>query len=327
MAIPPLSGFQAFDAAARHLSFTLAADELFVTQAAISQRIKQLEEQLGFKLFIRHTRRLSLTDEGKQLAPVVTQSINAISQTIDAVHADQRSGPLTVSALPSFASKWLIPRLPEFNRQHPEIELRIHAGDRPVDFDSDSDGIDMAIRYAYSEIPGLHAVPLMVDEVYLVCSPSLLEQAGPISEPADLQDFVLIHDETDAQTHMPTSSGLDWDTWCLAVGVDIDTRNGLVFNQGHLVVQAAVEGQGVAITRSSLAQDDIDAGRLVRLFEDNVITSGGYTIVCREEMAERIKVVAFRDWLLEQTAIDQAKSRVKDIPLRVLKQASQQTTD
>lgn len=317
MSIPPLSGFRAFDAAARHLSFTLAAEELFVTQAAVSQRIKQLESQLGFKLFVRRARQLSLTDEGKQLAPVVAESIGAIAKAIDAVHADQRAGPLTVSTLPSFASKWLIPRLPDFNRKHAEIELRIHADDKPVDFDSD--GIDVAIRYAYVEVQGLHAVPLMVDQVVLVCSPGLLEGDVPLREPRDLQHFVLIHDETDSYKSHAACSGMDWDTWCRAVGVDIDTRYGLVFNQGHLVVQAAVDGQGVAITRTSLAQDDIDAGRLVRLFKDNVLASSSYSIVCRKEMAARTKIVAFRDWLLEQAAVDSVKSTVNELPLRVLR--------
>ena len=321
MSIPPLSGFRAFDAAARHLSFTLAAEELFVTQAAVSQRIKQLESQLGFKLFVRRTRQLSLTDEGEQLAPVVAQSIGAIAKAIDAVHADQRSGPLTVSTLPSFASKWLIPRLPDFNRRHPEIELRIHADDKPVNFDSD--GIDVAIRFAYAETPGLHAVALMVDQVVLVCSPALLEGDTQLRDPEDLRHFVLIHDETDSHKNHAACSGMDWNTWCRAVGVDIDTRNGLVFNQGHLVVQAAVEGQGVAITRTSLAQDDIDAGRLVRLFKDNVLASSSYSIVCRQEMAQRMKISTFREWLLEQAQIDGVKSTVGELPLRVLREVRQ----
>jgi len=298
MAIPSISGFQAFDAAARKLSFTLAADELFVTQAAISQRIKQLETRLGFKLFVRRARQLSLTDEGKLLAPVVGQSINAIAQAIDAVKADQRSGPLTVSTLPSFAMKWLLPRLLDFNQRHPEIELRIHADDAAVDFNAD--GIDVAIRYAYTEIPGLYAVPLMTDEVFPVCSPSLLARGKPLREPDDLNNFVLIHDESDNRFGNPNCSGLDWDTWCRAVGADVDTRGGLFFNQGDLVVQAAVAGQGVAITRTSLAQHDIDAGRLVRLFTSNLLASGSYSIVCRAEMAERTKIVAFRNWLLYQ---------------------------
>ncbi|MEM7207354.1 MAG: transcriptional regulator GcvA [Pseudomonadota bacterium] len=300
MAIPPLSGFRAFDAAARHLSFTLAAKELFVTQAAVSQRIKQLEEQLGFRLFVRRARALDLTEEGRQLAPVVARSVNAIAEAIDAIKADERSGPLTVSTLPSFAMKWLIPRLSDFNRYHPEIELRIHADDTPVDFSVG--GIDVAVRYVFADTPGLHAVPLMREEVFPVCSPALLKRSHKLEEPDDLRHFVLIHDETDSRFGEPNCHGLDWETWCRAVGVEIDTRSGLFFNQGDMVIAAAVEGQGVAITRTSLAQDDIDAGRLVRLFESNVMASGGYWIVCREEMAQRTKIVAFREWLLRQAA-------------------------
>jgi LysR family glycine cleavage system transcriptional activator len=299
MPIPSLGGFQAFEAAARHLSFTLAGEELFVTQAAISQRIKQLETQLGFKLFLRQVRQLALTEEGAQLAPVVTRSIGAIAQAIVAVNADQKCGPLTVSTLSSFAMKWLIPRLADFNLHYPEIQLRIHTGDAVVDFNSG--GIDLAIRYAAKEISGLYSVPLMVDEVFPVCSPALLASGKTLRKPGDLKNFVLIHDESDSSRFgHPNCSGLDWETWCRAVGADINTHTGLFFNQGDQVVQAAVAGQGVAITRTSLAQDDIAAGRLIRLFKSNVMASAGYSIVCRDDMLQSTKIVAFREWLLQQ---------------------------
>jgi len=296
---PPLTGLRTFEAAARHLSFTRAGDELAITQAAVSQQIKLLESRLGFALFHRMPRKLALTEEGVQLAATLSQSLTQIADTIGRLRASEAGGVLTVSTLPSFAMKWMIPRLGDFKRAHPAIDLRVHASDTTVDLYTD--GVDVAIRYNPEPVAGLTAVALMRDEVFPVCSPALLEGGPPLRSPDDLRYHTLIHDEADRSG----VSGLDWGTWCTAVGADIDTRGGLSFWQGDMVVQAAIEGQGVAITRTTLAQYDIEAGRLVRLFDSHVLARGGYALVCPVERAGQPKVRALREWLLAQAELSQ----------------------
>ncbi|MCH8926145.1 MAG: LysR family transcriptional regulator, partial [Proteobacteria bacterium] len=194
--LPPLNALRAFEAAARHLSFTKAAEELYVTQAAISHQVKALEAALDLQLFRRLNRRLMLTDAGQLYLPALTEAFDAIDTASARLRADENAGRLVVSVANSLAAKWLLPRLPRFRDRHPEIEVEISAADRLVDFGRDN--VDMALRYGLGNYPGLRVDPLMKDTNFPVCSPELL--AGPISlsEPGDLRRHNLLHDAGNA---------------------------------------------------------------------------------------------------------------------------------
>ncbi|MBF0277030.1 MAG: transcriptional regulator GcvA [SAR324 cluster bacterium] len=296
--LPPLNGFHVFECAARHLSFTQAAKELYVTQAAVSQQIKQLEQNLGFKLFHRLTRQLALTEEGKRLADEVRSTLIRLSEVINELQKDERNGVLTLSTLPGFAVKWLIPRLNDFNQRFPEIVLHLHTEMRLVNFRTDK--VDMAIRYGRGDYGDLNVTFMMKDEIFPVCSPQLLKKSGPILQPEDLLKHVLLFYMEQEQLPVPHR---DWVTWFNAVGVavtEFDFNEGMSFNATHMVLEAAIAGTGIALGRTALVSEDLAAGRLVRLFDHHVRSENAYYIVSPESTAESYKIKAFRDWLLEQ---------------------------
>ncbi|MFH1804087.1 MAG: transcriptional regulator GcvA [Pseudomonadota bacterium] len=296
MRLPPLQALRAFEAAARHLNFTRAAEELFVTQGAVSQQIRQLEEYLGFRLFYRLPRRLQLTDEGDRLARAANEGFSRIAGEIESLLAVEEAGVVTVSVLQSFAVKWLIPRLGHFRDQHPDIDVRIHADDRLVDFRAE--GIDLAVRFGRGRYPNLYAELLMRDEVFPVCSPDYLASAPPLRTPEDILNHQLLHDAT-AQVELPRAA--DWNFWLEGVGVNnITLRRGLRFNSGDMVIQAALMGQGIGMARTSLAAQDLKAGLLVRPFPQKVASSYAYYIACPEENLNRPRVQAFVRWLKEE---------------------------
>jgi LysR family glycine cleavage system transcriptional activator len=293
-----LQALRAFDAAARHLNFTRAAEELFVTQGAVSQQIRQLEEYLGFRLFFRLPRRLVLTDEGERLARATSEGFTRIAGEIESLLAVEEAGVVTVSVLQSFAVKWLIPRLGHFRTEHPEIDVRIHADDRLVDFRTE--GIDLAVRFGRGHYPNLHTERLMRDEVFPVCSPDYLAANPPLRVPQDIAGHQLLHDAT-SDAGMPRAS--DWQFWLDGVGVDgIDLRRGLRFNSGDMVIQAALMGQGIGVARTSLAAQDLKAGLLVRPFSQKVVSSYAYYVTCPEENLNRPRVTAFIRWLKKEVA-------------------------
>ena len=242
--LPPLNTLRAFEASCRYLSFTKAADELFVTQAAISHQIKTLEEALEVKLFRRLNRALMLTEEGQILLPAVQEALGILGDAVGKLREQEKTGTLTVSMLPSFASSWMVPRLGRFQAAHPDIDLRISANFDLVDFDRDD--VDVAIRWGKGEYPGLTSVHLMTEELFPVCSPDLVSRADhPLKCPEDLKYHTLLHDD------MRT----DWRMWLLAADVDgVDPDRGVSLNQSDMVLQAAIDGQGVALGRSILAQ-------------------------------------------------------------------------
>ena len=286
--LPPLNALRAFEAAARLLSFTRAADELAVTQAAISHQVKSLEEWLGVLLFQRLPRRLALTDSGRELLETIRDAFDRIEVGVARARRNDGGGPLTVTVVPSFAAKWLVPRLGRFQAQHPDIEVRIAADTRLTRFD---DGVDVAIRAGRGHWPDLVCERLMSEELYPVCSPRLL--AGPVRlvEPDDLRHHTLLHDDFEH----------DWRMWLQAAGVSgVDWRRGPRFSDSSMVVQAAVEGQGIALARSALAQEDLKAGRLVRPFRIDLASDLAYYIVCPPSHIGRQKVRAFRDWLMKE---------------------------
>ena len=285
--LPPLNALRAFEAAARHLSFTRAAEELHVTQAAISHQVKALEEHLGRKLFRRLNRALLLTDDGQAYLPSVSRAFTLLNDATDNLLTKQAPGPLTVSALPSFAARWLVPRLGRFRQIRPDIDLRIDPSADLTDFAGGD--VDVGIRYGRGKYPGMRADWLMTEDIFPVCSPSLLEGPHPLHDPGDPEHQVLLHDDGHG----------DWRTWLLAAAADrVDPTRGPIFTDSSMLIQAAMAAQGVALARGVLAADELAAGRLVRPFTLSLPTEYAYYLVCPVNTAEHPKIAAFRDWLL-----------------------------
>jgi LysR family glycine cleavage system transcriptional activator len=294
--LPPLNAIRAFEAAARHLSFTKAAEELFVTQAAISHQIKALEAALGLQLFRRFNRRLMLTDAGQAYLPPLREALDGIAAATERLRAAEQTGSLKVSVLPSFAAKWLLPRLSRFRERHPEIDVLVSASNALVDFAREE--ADIAIRYGFGRYPGLEVEFLMGDRIFPVCSPKLLETGPPLRGPADLRHHTLLHD-ADALADESES----WRVWLEAAGVSgVDPSRGPGFSDSSMLLQAAVDGQGVALGRSALAALDLEAGRLVQPFGPSIPSNLSYFIVTQRGAGERPKVRLFHDWLLEEAA-------------------------
>ena len=292
--LPPLNALRAFEAAARHLSFTRAAEELNVTQAAISHQVKGLEERLGVVLFRRLNRALLLTDAGQSYLPAVRDAFDRIAEATGDLKALDRAGVLTVSVLPSFAAKWLVPRLGGFRHAHPDIDVHIAPSDHLTDFARED--VDLAIRYGKGEWPGLRAERMLTEKICPVCSPRLLEGPHRLRTPADLGRHTLLHDDM----------RIDWRMWLLAAGVEgIDASRGPSFTDSSMVIQAAVEGQGVALGRSALAAADLATGRLVKPFDISLPAAAAYYVVCPEATAERPKIVAFRDWVIAEAGSEE----------------------
>ena len=297
--LPPLNALRAFEAAGRHLSFSKAAADLNVTPAAISHQIKGLEDYLGIQLFRREARRLLLTDAGQRALPGVREAFERLSAAVAEMEEDDTDRTLTVSAVPSLASKWLVPRLERFRRQEPEIDVRLDATGDLVDFQRDTD-IDVAVRYGNGRYPGLETVKLVEGDVVPVCHPHLLQGDTPLRTPDDLRHHHLIHTrwgggETDPQ----------WEEWLASAGVrGVDARRGPQFNHSEYALQAAMDGQGVALAAEVLIADDITAGRLVKPFDSPDIERGrfAYWVVAPPAKMQLRRVQAFRDWLLDEMA-------------------------
>ncbi len=287
--LPPLNALKAFEAAARHLSFTRAAAELNVTQAAVSHQVKALEETLGMALFRRVNRSLLLTDEGQALHPELGEAFDTIAAAVDRLHARDQAGVLTLSTLDSIAASWLVPKIGKFRAQHPDIDVRVSTSDAVVDFTSG--GIDMALRYGGGEYPGMESVLLMNETLFPVLSPSLLDKYGPLETPADLARFPLLHDDMRD----------DWSVWVETAGIGgMDVSRGSWFIHSYLVQQAAVAGEGVALGRSVLVADDLASGLLVRPLDIDLKAKPAYYAVYPKASAGRPKITAFRDWLLQE---------------------------
>jgi LysR family glycine cleavage system transcriptional activator len=292
--IPPLKSLRAFEAAGRHLSFTRAADELFVTQAAVSHQIKSLEEFLGLPLFIRRNRKLLLTDEGQNYWPKIRDMFEGLTIATDQLKSQTAGGPLTVSVVPTFATSWLIPRLSNFNKEYPDIEVRLKASDEIVDFLQED--VDLAIYYETGNYPGLHSVTLLNEILTPLCSPAMLEGDKPLNVPEDLKNHNLLHDY----------STRDWRKWLKLAGVaNVELSHGAVFSHTSMVQQAAIFGQGIAMGHLVLSQAEVAAGRLVQPFELMMESDLSYDLVCPVEYASRPKIKAFIDWILEMVKEDQ----------------------
>jgi LysR family transcriptional regulator, glycine cleavage system transcriptional activator len=286
--LPSLNGLRAFEAAARHLSFTRAAAELNVTQTAISHTIHRLEEQLGISLFIRRNRALLLTPEAQSYLPAVRAAFDDLRQATARLRRPERD-TLTVSTTASLAAKWLVSRMAGFQDAYPDIEVRLTTSSHLVDFRREQ--IDMAVRYGRGSWPGLRADWLMAEDVFPVCSPALLDAVHPLREPQNLAHHTLLHS---------TANREDWQLWLTAAGLPtgLAKRRGLSFDQSFMAIQAAIEGHGVALGRTALVEADIAAGRLVVPFNVVLPADAGYYVVALEETAESPKIALFRQWLL-----------------------------
>jgi LysR family glycine cleavage system transcriptional activator len=288
--LPSLNGLRAFEAAARHLSFTNAAAELNVTQTAISHQIRRLEEELGIRLFIRQNRALALTPEARDYLPGIRAAFNDLRLATDRVLRKDNDHVLTVSTLASLAAKWLLPRLTAFQEAHPGIDVRITTSTALVDFRGGD--VDAAIRYGRGQWPGLRADWLMADQLFPVCSPALLTGDRPLRTPEDLANYTLLH----------TSSIYDddWRLWLTAAGLpaNISKQPGLTFDLILVTVQAALDGIGVAMGRTSYVEADIAKGRLVVPFKITLPADAGFYLVSPEARADSPKLRAFRQWLV-----------------------------
>lgn len=291
--LPQLNALKAFEAAARHESFTRAAEELCVTQGAVSHQVKALEEELGVKLFNRERQRLIITEAGRDYLIVVRDALDRIAVGTERLVQRQTAGVLTVSTSPDFAAKWLVHRLGRFAEAHPAIDLRVSATLHHVDFARED--VDVAVRHGDGNWPGLDVVQLCSEHLFAVCSPNLVLGRNRVSGPSDVTKFPLLH----------LDSREGWSKWLAAAGVpDADPTRGPILNRASMLIDAAVDGQGVALARTTLAAWDLLNKRLVRPFNLALPLSKSYWIVCPKATASLPKITAFRDWLLAEAADD-----------------------
>jgi len=291
--LPPLNALKAFEAAARSKSVTRAAEELSVTQGAVSQQVKALEESLGIKLFNRERQRLVITEVGREYLGVVRDAFDQIAAGTERIVQRQRSSVLTVSTSPDFAAKWLVNRLGRFAETHPEIDLRISATVHHIDFARED--VDLAVRHGDGQWPGLEVVQLSSERLFPVCSPGLLSGPICVTTPSDLLNFPLLR----------LDDWTTWNRWFGAAGVSDPVARGPVLNRASMLIDAAVDGQGVALARTTLAAWDILHGRLVRPIDVSLAMSNTYWIVCPRATSSVPKIATFRAWMLAEAAEDE----------------------
>jgi len=311
--LPPLTAFQAFEAAARLMSFTKAAAELHVTKSAISHHIRTLEDYLGIKLFHRSTRQLTLTKPGQACFPELKQGFDRLEMALKQLTQLDIQDSLKINASLSFAEKWLMPRLEQFEKLYPDLDIQI---DTALDVDNlKRDQADVLIRYGSSQYPGLHVYPLPSEPIFPVVSPSLLSDAKALQSTQDLRGYRLIH--VKEQQHDEVYP--HWPSWLKAAGVtDIDATRGLHCSQMSLAIQAAIQGRGVALVRSVMVEDDLAAGRLIKLFDvDYPDVGAARCIVTTEARAKLPYVKAFCDWVLEQTAVSKQRPKTIDSTIHI----------
>lgn len=295
--LPPLNALRAFEATARHLSFSRAADELGVTPAALSHQVAGLEAFLGERLFNRNARSIALTPAGDLLYPGLNAAFGQIRQSVERVMDTGDAQILVVSAPPGFTAKWLAPRLHRLLATHPDLDVRISSTQTFANFTGD--GVDVAIRNSTGPFPGLWSRKFLEIETLPVVSPRLIEQHGALATPADLVRFPIIHDDSLGRMFgLPT-----WIDWLRLAGVEnLDLGRGLHFSSADHAIEAALEGAGVLLAPKVLALDDVRIGRLVMPFELTIGTNRAFHIVCPEGHETRPKIAAFCAWILEETA-------------------------
>jgi LysR family glycine cleavage system transcriptional activator len=305
--LPPLNALRAFETAARHMNFTRAAEELSVTPGAVSQQIQNLEDYVGAALFKRTAKGLLLTDAAQTALPALREAFDRLQEASELLTASVDGRRVTVSAAPSFAAKWLVPRLGRFEGAHPEVDVWLSAGMELVDFNSGE--VDLAIRYGSGHYAGLEITRLMSETVIPVASPALLA-TRPLERLEDLAQHTLLHDGSpDADESCP-----DWTMWLAARGVrDIDGARGPRFNQSSLVIEAAMNGRGVALAKRALAQADLDAGRLATVLDIATEVDFAYYVVHPKARGRLPQVRAFVGWLKQEAEAHEAALRTLDL--------------
>jgi LysR family transcriptional regulator, glycine cleavage system transcriptional activator len=309
--LPALNLLKGFDAAARHLSFTRAGEELFLTQSALSRQMQALEEQLGVPLFERRHRALRLTEAGQVLQVAARSVLDELGHAVARIRREQSVRPLTISTAIPFAALWLLPRLPRFRERHPDVDVFISADNRMLDLDRER--IDLAVRYCPESQAPRDAQRLFGERLQPVCSPALAsDPARPLKQPEDLARHVLLNLDDDRGRY----PWLNWAQWFAAIGIPEPRPAGLVrFNQYDLLVRAAIDGQGVALGRSPLIDQLVAEGKLVTPFRRKHATSRAYFIVRAAQAARRPEAQAFVDWLRAE-ARDEAADPAPAAPPR-----------
>jgi LysR family transcriptional regulator, glycine cleavage system transcriptional activator len=295
-----LNALRAFEAAARHRSFVAAAQELYVTPAAVGQLVRSLESSLNVSLFHRAPSgpsRLELTDEARAVLPDVQAGLERLSMALQRLRVGSIGESIKVTLPPAFADKWLLPRLERFQSRHPEVELRLDTSGKLVDFKSER--VDVGIRYGAGKWRGMQSTYLLKDEFFPVCSPALLSGEHPLQSPSDLRHHALIHDVSmEAEDSFPT-----WKSWLSSAGLaNLESQRGIRINDSAAVLQAAINGTGVALGRTSLVASDLAAGRLVRPFGPSQTSDFSYYIVRRVGSPSSQAIDAFARWLHEEVA-------------------------
>ena len=311
--LPPLNALKAFEAAARHLSVKKAAVELNVTPAAVSHQIRTLEEYLDLQLFHRYNRALELTDAARACLPKLREGFDCLAQAVERLRTHTSGGMLTVSAAPSFAARWLMPRLHRFIAAHHEIDVRVSARMRRVSVDGKIDvaeratietwldDSDVAILYGHGHYPDMDVHRLLSLTITPICSPKLLTGEHPLRTPEDLKHHMLLHDDTGDMYGGESF----WGVWLEAAGVTgIDAKRGARFSHAVLALEAAIDAVGVVSSMPSLAAEELASGKLVMPFDLKVPLDSAYYLVCEPHAKTRPSVAAFRDWLIAEAAKD-----------------------
>jgi LysR family glycine cleavage system transcriptional activator len=287
--LPNLAALRAFEAAARHENFSRAAEEIHVTHGAISHQVRALEEELGVPLFARYGKRIAITQEGERFAATLRKALTDIAAAAVALKDNAKQKRLTITSLPSFAARWLSPRLGRFIEQHPELEVMLQSSNHLTDFARES--VDIGIRFGMGNYPGLAVEKVMDDYYYPVASPRFNGGKLPRT-PQDLAHSTLLRCE-----------GEPWTPWFHAAGLQLpEPTGGLVFQDSSMLVRVAVEGHGIALARHAIVITELKSGELVRLFDIAVACPNSYYLVCPPSALQKPQVRAFRDWLFDEVA-------------------------
>ena len=298
--LPSLNALKAFEAAARHMSFARAAEELHVTPGAISQQVRQLEDNLGQRLFLRQNNSLTITFAGKALLPQVREAFNGLIEATELVRSNNFENILKISAPPTFSIKWLRPRLTHFQNLHPDLEIRLSASKQLADFNKED--LDVAIRYGRGSYEGLVSEKIMSEDIFPVCSPVLLQQSLALRATSDIKHHRLLH----AEHSTSDETAPNWSKWLRLVCPEtlniVNASKGMFYSPALLSIDAAIAGEGIALAKGKWVQDDLSAGRLVQPFEDILHSEFDYYLVYPQGTTSA-RVTLFRKWLFEMQGL------------------------
>ncbi len=295
--LPPIAALRAFEASSRHLSFTKAAEELFISQSAVSHQIRHIEDLWDFKLFERQGRRLIITKEGQLIVPVVREFLENMNRVLNEITNSESRTSIRVSLVQSLAVKWLVPKLGRFNELYPDISIWISTSDDIVNFTTNE--VDIAIRLGYGDWPGLHIDPLLHEYVFPVCSPEFFKRITPPEHPADLVHYPLLYRHS-------FDICPRWRDWFRDAGITVKSLpTGSRFPDTSMCIQAAIDNQGIALARSAHVDEDLKANRLIKLFNVYSESPVSYYLVCPHKVVSQPRIAAFRKWLLAEAAKSQ----------------------